>query len=241
VLAGGGLVDNLVLEDPGEVVGDEDGVEAGAEGRVDVRAGAVADHPGGAGLAAVVGGEGAVGFGVLFVEDFDRGEVGGEAGAVELVGLLLLIALGDEDEAVAGGEVGEGGGDVGEELDLLVGDGLGEAGDALVLGGGDGGVGELLEAGDERLAEAVEAVAVGADGGVLDLIEMASHLFSGMDAVVEVGDEAGDGALEVDVVLPERVVGVDEQGLGHRGTERLGAGGLGSGGHELIIGPAGGD
>ena len=30
MLAGGGLVDYLVFEDPGEVVGDEDGVEAGA-------------------------------------------------------------------------------------------------------------------------------------------------------------------------------------------------------------------
>ena len=40
-----------------------------------------------------------------------------------------------------------------------------------------------------------------------------ADLFGGMDAVIEVGDEAGDGALEVDVVLPEGVVGVDEQGL----------------------------
>ena len=55
VLSGGRLVDNLVLEDPGEVVGDEDGVEAGAEGWVDVGAGAVADHPGVAGFATVVG------------------------------------------------------------------------------------------------------------------------------------------------------------------------------------------
>jgi len=81
VLAVGGLVDDLVLEDPGEVVGDEDGVEAGAKSRVDVRAGAVADHPGGAGLAGVVGGESAVSFGVLFVEDLDGGEVWGEARA----------------------------------------------------------------------------------------------------------------------------------------------------------------
>jgi hypothetical protein len=36
VLAGRGLIDDLVFEDPGEVVGDEDGVEAGAEGWVDV-------------------------------------------------------------------------------------------------------------------------------------------------------------------------------------------------------------
>ena len=54
MLAGGGLVYDLVLEDPGEVVGDEDGVEARAEGGIDVRAGAVADHPGAGGFAAVL-------------------------------------------------------------------------------------------------------------------------------------------------------------------------------------------
>jgi hypothetical protein len=39
--------------------------------------------------------------------------------------------------------------------------------------------------------------------------------------VIEVGDEAGDGALEVDVVLPEGVVGVDEQGLVGRSADGL--------------------
>jgi hypothetical protein len=56
MLAGGGLVDDFVLEDPGEVVGDEDGVEAGSEGWVDVGAGAVADHPGVGGFAGVLSG-----------------------------------------------------------------------------------------------------------------------------------------------------------------------------------------
>ena len=234
VLAGGGLVDDLVLEDPGEVVGDEDGVEAGAEGGVDVGAGAVADHPGVAGFAAVVGGEGEVGLVVFFGENLDGGEVGGEAGALELAGLLFGVSLGDQDEAMAGGEVGEGGGDVGEELDLLVGDGLGEAFDAAMLLFGEGHVGELLEAGDEGAAEAVQAVAVGEDGGVLDAVEVAANLFGGVDTVIEVGDEAGDGALEVDVVFPERVVGVDEQslvgarrkaGVGTGWLERLDSGG----------------
>ena len=31
--------------------------------------------------------------------------------------------------------------------------------------------------------------------------------------VIEIADECGDGALEVDVVFPEGVVGVDEEGL----------------------------
>ena len=79
MLAGWGLVDDLVLEHPGEVVGDEDGVEACREGGVDVGAGAVADHPGSTGLAVVVVGQGAVGAVVFFAEDLDGGEVRGEA------------------------------------------------------------------------------------------------------------------------------------------------------------------
>jgi hypothetical protein len=132
---------------------------------------------------------------------------------MELAGLLFGVALGDHDEAMAGGEICEGGGDVAEELDLLIGDGPGEAFDAAVLLFGEGDVGELLETGDEGAAKAVQAVAVGEDGRVLDPVEVAADLFGGVDAVIEIGDEAGDGALEVDVVFPEGVVGVDEQGL----------------------------
>jgi hypothetical protein len=213
MLAVRGLVDDLVLEDPGEVVWDEDGVEACRECGVDVGAGAVADHPGVAGLAAVVGDEGAVGVVMFFREDFDGGEVRGEAGALQFAGLLFRVSFGDHDEAVAGGEVGQGWSYVGEKLDLVVGDGLGEAFDAAVFLGSEGDVGELLETGDEGAAEAVEAVAVGEDGVVLDAVEVAANLFGSVDTVIEVGDEAGDGSLEVDVVLPEGVVGVDEQGL----------------------------
>jgi len=69
---------------------------------------------------------------------------------------------------------------------------------------------------------------------------VAANLLGGVDAVVEVGDEAGDGTLEVDVVFPEGIVSVDEQGLSTAGAERLrlnrlGLDGLGSGGHVLII------
>lgn len=139
--------------------------------------------------------------------------------------MFFGIAFGDHDEAVAGGQVSEGFGYVGEELDLLVGNGLGEAFDAAVLLGGEGDVGELLEAGDEGVAEAVEAVAVGECGGVLDTIQVAADLFGGVDSVIEIGDEAGNGALEVDVVFPERVVGINEQGLVGPSAEGL-VGGL---------------
>lgn len=228
-----GLVDGLVLEDPGVVVGDEDGVEAGGEGGIDVGAGAVADHPGRRRFEGVVAGQGEVGVGVFFGEDLDVGEEVGEAGAGEFFALLGFAAFGDENEAVAEGEVGEGGGDGGEELDLLVGDGLGEADDAVVALGGDGRGGELLEAGDERVAEGGDAVAVLGDRGALDGVEAFADLFGGVDAVVEVGDEGGEGALEVDVVLPKGVVGVEEKGLGEAARGSCGD-------HARIIGGWGG-
>jgi hypothetical protein len=79
---------------------------------------------------------------------------------------------------------------------------------------------------------------VGENGSVLDTVEVAADLFGGADAVIQVGDEAGDGSLEVDVVLPERVVGVDEQGLIGGAAARLAwklSSGLIQGGHRLII------
>ncbi len=127
------LVDSLVFEDPGEVVRDENCVEARREGWVDVGTGAVADHPGTAGLAAVVRGEREIGVVVFFGENLDGTEVRGETGAFELAGLLFGIALGHHDEAVPGSELGKSRSYVGQQLDLLVGDGLGEALDASSL------------------------------------------------------------------------------------------------------------
>ncbi len=55
---------------------------------------------------------------------------------------------------MAGGEVGESFSDTGEEFDLPIGDGLGEADNAIVFFGGDGGVAELLEASNQGTPEA---------------------------------------------------------------------------------------
>lgn len=59
----------------------------------------------------------------------------------------------------------------------------------------------------------MESISACGDGGPFDAVEALADLLGGVDTVVEIGDEGGDGALEVDVVFPERVVGIDEQGL----------------------------
>ena len=114
---------------------------------------------------------------------------------------------------MAGGELGEGFCDAGEELDFLLGDGAGEAADAVAFFFGDGLGAEALKAVDERTGEAGEAVAVGEDGFALAGVEGLADFGGGVLVVIEIADEGGDGALEVDVVFPEGVVGVDEEGL----------------------------
>jgi hypothetical protein len=55
-----------------------------------------------------------------------------------------------------------------------------------------------------------------------------------MDAMVQVRDKAGNRPLKVDVVLPERVVGIDQQGLVRRTGEII-VGAWAGGDHRLII------
>ena len=76
------LVDDLVLEDPGKVVRDEDGIKAGAECGVYVGAWTVADHPRVTALATMIGGKGDIGLAMLFRKHFDGGEMRRKSGAV---------------------------------------------------------------------------------------------------------------------------------------------------------------
>jgi hypothetical protein len=62
------------------------------------------------------------------------------------------------------------------------------------------------------------------DGFAFDSIQSLSDFSGRVLVVIEIADEGRDGALEVDVVFPEGVVGVDE--------ERLTGGKLG---HEDIV------
>ena len=54
---------------------------------------------------------------------------------------------------------------------------------------------------------------MGEDGCALLRVECLADFGGRVFMVVEIADERGDGALEVDVVLLQRVVGIDEQSL----------------------------
>ncbi len=75
---------------------------------------------------------------------------------------------------------------------------------------------QALESVDQRMRETVQAITVFHDAFALHVIEHFAHLLGRELVVIQKRDEAGDGPLEVNVVLPERVVGVDEEGLGDK-------------------------
>ena len=75
LLAGRRVFDDLVLKDPGEVVGQEDRVQAGSQSGVDVGTRRVADHPRVRRIAGVASNEFAVCFLLLLGEHFHCREV----------------------------------------------------------------------------------------------------------------------------------------------------------------------
>ena len=96
----------------------------------------------------------------------------------------------------------------------MIGDLVGKAVNALVQLGRDRIDRELLEGLHQRMGEAVQAVSVLDDGVALHVVQHQANLLGRVFAMVEERDELRDRALEINVVLPERVIGVDEQSLG---------------------------
>src|ERR1700677_877100 len=59
------------------------------------------------------------------------------------------------------------------------------------------------------------------DGFTLDLIEMTPHFFSRVGVVVKMRDEVGDCLFKMDIVFPQRVIRIQEQGLRLEKANRL--------------------
>jgi len=114
---------------------------------------------------------------------------------------------------VAGCEVAERLFDLRKKFNLLLGDGAGEADDALPLFFADWFRAQPFEAGDEGASEAGQAVTVRENRFALDGVKGQANLRRRVLVVIEEADECGDGSFEVDVVFPQCVVRVDEKRL----------------------------
>ena len=150
---------------------------------------------------------------ILLFENLDCGKQSVQPRTLHLPGLLLEIPLGDHDEFVALAQIVKSFGDARQQLDLVVGDGVGESDDAGMLFGRHGCICELLEAGDQRDSKAFEAVTVLRNRFVFTGVQVLANFLAGVHGMVEEGDEGCDGAFKIDVVFPQCVISVEKQGL----------------------------
>src|SRR5260370_4055841 len=99
------------------------------------------------------------------------------------------------------------------DLDRMLGDGAGESMNGLVQRGGERLDRKALEGHNQGLQKAVQVVSMLADSFVLYFIEFFPDLFRRELVMIEKRDEICDSPLKIDVVFPECVVGINEQGL----------------------------
>ena len=134
-----------------------------------------------------------------------------ESGAIQLVDLLGSVALRHQRQVVAVAELGEGLQHVRNEADRMLANPVGHAMEPKPLVRRCRSLAQGLEALDQVVGEVLRAVAVFLDIATFDLIQRLPHLHGGEFAVVDVSDEFLDRLLEEDVVLPEGVVGIEEE------------------------------
>ena len=108
------------------------------------------------------------------------------------------------------GEVGQRLGHLGQNLHGMLGDGVGKAADGLVQRGRQRLNRQPLETSHQRQREAMHAIAVSANVFALHVVQHLAHLVGRVLMMIEERNEVGDRPLEVNIVLPERVVGVDQ-------------------------------
>src|SRR5277367_2413283 len=96
----------------------------------------------------------------------------------------------------------------------MIGDLVGKTVNPLVQLGRDRFDGQLFKTFNQRMGEAVQAITMLDDRISLYVIQYEPDLLRGVLAMIEKRNELYNRPLEINVVFPECVIGVDEQGLG---------------------------
>src|ERR1700730_9513608 len=91
-----------------------------------------------------------------------------------------------------------------QQLDWMIGDAMSKPVDLGVQLRRNRMNAQSFERSDQGVRKAVQAVAMRYDAFALHLVEHLAHLLGREFVVIQKRDEARDGPLEVDVVLPER-------------------------------------
>src|ERR1043165_659856 len=121
------------------------------------------------------------------------------------------MPLGEEREVVARGEIGERLRHAGDHFHGALQDAPGESHDGLEIARADLALGQVFVALAQVAAETQRAIAMNLVVGAFDLVQHVAHFARGKFRMGQELDELVEGALEVDVIFPERVVGIKDQ------------------------------
>ena len=138
-----------------------------------------------------------------------------QPGAADLELLLFRVPLGKQRQIVAQGKVFEGFRDPFDHLHGAFENPLGEPHHDAEVFLAHLALGQVLVALPQIAGEVGRAVTVDLVVGFLDLVQDVAHLARRHRGMVQEPGELVEGALEVDVVLPQRIVRVDEQEVAH--------------------------
>src|SRR5580698_10594097 len=178
-----------MFQGPRVLMENENSVEAGGEGGVDIALDAVADHPTGMRSQLVTMDDFAISLRVFFGDDFDGGEVLRQARSRQFVSLLGLVAFGHEDQAMACGQLRDCFRNAGEQFYLLLCDGGSKAAHAMYVLFIHSSGAEALVSSNQGAGKAGDPVAVGQDGCTLLGIQSLADFGGGVFVVTQIADE----------------------------------------------------
>src|SRR5260370_16201946 len=133
---------------------------------------------------------------IFFRHDFNRLEVLPQSGAFEFARLLKWVSFGHENEAMARAEIGQGLRYSGNDLDGVLGNGVGKAVNGLAQRGRERLNGDAFKGVNQGLDKAVQAISVLADGFALYLVQLLPHLLRREFVMVEKSNAIRNGAVE---------------------------------------------
>jgi hypothetical protein len=209
-------IDLLVLQDPGVAVRHKNRVQTGRHRGIDIRLRTVADHPRGIERQLMFFDHAPVCSWIFLGDNLDRGKIFLQAGALDLSRLLGDRSLGHQDQPMALRQVLQRLQHFRQQLHRMIGDAMRKAIDLRVQLRRHRLRAQTFKRSDQRMRKAVQSVPVFHNALALHVVEHSAHLLGRKLVVIQKRDEARDRPLEINIVLPQRIVGVDEKGLGRQ-------------------------
>src|SRR5437879_6441627 len=203
----------FMFKNPRISVWHEHRIHSCGQGRIDVRLWAVAHHPAGFGEQIVFRNDLSINSHILLRDDLYRREVLLQTGALDFSSLLRNCALGHQNQVMSLGKIAQRFRDSWNDLDGMLGNGMSKAIDGFVQRRSERLDRQALEGIDQSVSKTVQPIPMLEDALTLDVVQDCKYLLRRLLVMIQERDEVRDRPLEVDIVLPERVVGINEEML----------------------------